>query len=200
MKKILTGIFLLILTLGGVSAGIKLPHSLNPKNIPQESSVRTNVAKPIIKISEIGTPKILRIPKIKVDANIESLGLDKEKAMDVPKDSDNAGWFNLGVKPGEKGNGVLDGHLDKASGAPAVFWNLAKLVAGDKIIVTDEKGTDRTFSVVRIAQYPYDNFPLQEVFGPSDKAMLNLISCNGTWNSLTHNYSKRTVVYSQLSE
>ena len=200
MKKILTGLFLFILTLGGVAAGTNLSHSLNHKQIPQASLVNAKTAKLTVKLAVPGNPKILRIPKIKVDANIESVGLDKEKAMDVPKDSDNAGWFNLGVKPGEKGNGVLDGHLDKASGAPAVFWNVANLVSGDKIIVTDEKGTDRTFSVIKIAQYPYDNFPLQEVFGSSDKAMLNLISCNGTWNSLTHNYSKRTVVYSQLSK
>lgn len=143
-------------------------------------------------------PQTLQIPVINLKATIESVGLDKDRKMDVPKDSDDVGWYDLQNKPGEPGNAVIDGHLDKESGAPAAFWNLHKLNVGDKIIVTDTDGDNFTFSVIRKATYNYDTFPISEVFGPSSKKFLNLISCAGAWNSTAHNYSERTVIYSEL--
>jgi len=200
MKKLLTLIFLIIIVVLGINVGLKVPHSLSEKtNLLPSGSVKSDQSSvsPVESV-KVGIPKTLRIPKINLDANIESVGLAADKSMDVPKNSDDVGWYNLGVKPGEKGNAVLDGHLDKSSGAPAVFWNVAKLTPGDKIIVTDSNGKDNAFLVTKKTEYPYNDFPLQTVFGPTDKYMLNLISCNGAWNSTTHNYSHRTVVYSEL--
>ena len=117
--------------------------------------------------------------------------------MDVPKTDHTVGWYKLGYKPGEKGNAVFAGHLDKADGSPAVFWKISDLKAGDKIMTTDSKGKSYTFTVTRLTKYPYDAFPLNEVFGNSDKAKLNLITCEGAWNSAERIYSHRLVVYSQ---
>ncbi len=205
MKKIFL-IILIALAGGGIFFGTQLGHSgktnsnfsqdvqqvVPGENTQQQKTTVSNSE------SEYAVPKTIHIPKIKVDAPIESVGQDAKKAMDVPKDSDNAGWYNLGVKPGEKGNAVLDGHLDKSSGAPAIFWNVSKLSEGDKIVIDDVNGKSHTFSVTKNTKYPYDNFPLQEVFGPTGRRMLNLISCNGVWNSKTHNYSQRTVVYAEM--
>lgn len=203
MKKIFI-ILLIFLAIAGGYFGLKTSHSspevisqqAQQKDLPENSKQKDNLTETTAPV--YGIPKTIRISKIKVDAPVESVGLDAKKAMDVPKNSDNAGWYNLGVKPGEKGNAVLDGHLDKSSGAPAIFWDVAKLEIGEKIIIEDENGKSTTFSVVKNTKYPYDNFPLQEVFGPTEKRMLNLISCNGVWNSKTHNYSQRTVVYAEM--
>lgn len=145
-------------------------------------------------------PKTISIPKINVNADLESVGLDNEKRMDVPVNADNGAWYKLGFKPGEKGSAVIAGHYDKKDGSPAVFWDLTKLVPGDKIIATDINGKELTFEVTRNEKFPYDNFPLQEVFGASSDSMLNLITCEGNWNSSTGMYSHRTVVFSQLVE
>jgi sortase (surface protein transpeptidase) len=95
---------------------------------------------------------------------------------------------------------VLAGHYDKKDGSPAVFWDLNKLQKGDKITVIDDKGEKQTFSVIKLAKYPYDNFPLKEVFGDSEKPMLNLITCQGTWNDKSNTYAERLVVYAQLDQ
>jgi sortase (surface protein transpeptidase) len=106
--------------------------------------------------------------------------------------------FDLGYRPGQVGNSVIDGHYDKVDGSPAAFWNIGKLQKGDKLIVTDENGKELTFAVTRLVKYPYDNFPIKEVFGDASVPMLNLITCHGQWNKNTKNYSERMVVYSQL--
>jgi sortase (surface protein transpeptidase) len=208
MKKI-TLIFILLI-FSGIGFGFTAKHFLAASTTQKQVLLPT-----IVEITPTTTetvenkkqanltsdiPQTLRIPKISLQAPIESVGLDTERKMDVPKNSDDVGWYDLQNKPGEPGNAVIDGHLDKASGAPAAFWNLHKLDVGDKIIVTDAKGNALTFSVIRKATYNYDTFPIAEVFGPSSKKLLNLISCAGAWDKTAHNYSERTVIYSQLDE
>lgn len=143
-------------------------------------------------------PQTLSIPKINVVASVEPVGEDNQGRMDVPTHADNVGWYRLGYKPGEKGSAVMDGHLDTVTGAPAVFYSIGQLSEGDQIIVTDKNGKNLTFEVTNIQTYPFDQVPLKAVFGPSEKPMLNLITCVGTWDVGSRNYSSRLVVYTQL--
>jgi len=204
MKKIVSIFLFLIVIAGGIGFGVNATNNLKGEKevLPASSKQTTKKQAPAPVVKEAvkpGVPQKIRIPKIGVDATVESVGLDAEKKMEVPKGADNAGWYSLGARPGEKGNAVLDGHLDKKDGSAAVFFKVASLKAGDKILITDDKGKEYTFAVTSVTEYPYDNFPLQKVFGPTSESMLNLISCKGTWNEETHNYSHRTVVYSQLT-
>ncbi len=168
--------------------------SANPE--PSEKVIITNpFPKP-----EIGEPVRLVIPKLTVDAVIENVGLTDENAMDVPKEKGNAGWYELGAKPGELGSAVIAGHLDDKNGDPEVFYNLKDISAGDEIEVEDENGKKYTYVVTRVQTYPYASFPLQEVFASSDKTRLNLITCEGTYDKSSKLYSDRLVVYSELKE
>lgn len=146
----------------------------------------------------IGVPERLSIPKLGINVFVEQVGLDSQHRMDVPKNTDNAGWYDLGYKPGEEGNAVIDGHLDTLYG-PSIFYNLENLTMGDEIFVTDDTGRQLIFIVTSTASYPFDQVPLQAVFGPSDKPHLNLITCGGGWDSVNKNYSNRIVVYSDLT-
>lgn len=145
-----------------------------------------------------GIPQRLIINKIGVDTNIESVAEDTQGRMAVPKEVNNVGWYQLGFRPGEMGNAVIDGHLDSPT-APAVFYNLTSLTPGDEITVVDGQGEQRKFIVTGIKYYPFDLLPLQEIFGPADKPHLNLITCTGIWDSINKNYSQRVVVYSEIS-
>lgn len=146
----------------------------------------------------VALPQNLSIPKINVNAFVEQVGQDAGGKMDVPKEVINIGWYQLGFKPGESGNSVMAGHLDTVTGAPAVFYNLNQLQIGDQVIVTDVNGKNLTFEVVKVQSYPFNQVPLEEVFGSSNKRMLNLITCVGTWNVGSRNYSHRLVVYTEL--
>jgi sortase A len=203
MKKFLFVVLFLFVVGGGLTLGTTIAN----KNKPQETAVLPAQQKavvkeqPTIKPVEAGIiPEHISIPKINVDAVVESVGMDEKGRMDVPKGADNTAWFKPGYKPGQVGSAVIDGHYDKESGDPAVFYDITKLTKGDEIIVSNGSGKKLTFAVVRIAEYPDDNFPIKEVFGPASKPMLNLITCQGKWNEESHNYSHRGVIYAELVE
>ncbi len=188
----------LILFIGVILAGF-LYRNLSAT----ESSTRTTTSGKIAHQNpedqkDIGLPVKLEIPSISITSNVEYVGLDEKKNMDVPKDAKNVGWYNLGAKPGEIGSAVMAGHLDDPKGAPAVFWDLKKLQKGDEIKVTDKNGKELVFIVTRIETYPFDKFPLQEVFADTSGKYLNLITCEGEFDKATKNYSERTVAYAQL--
>jgi hypothetical protein len=147
---------------------------------------------------KVGTPITLRISAIGVDAPIERVGQDKKGAMDVPKNVDGVGWYELGTKPGELGSAVMDGHLDKVTGERAVFYKLASLKVGEEIIVEDEFDKEYRFKVVENRTYPYDKLPLVKIFTTSDRPRLNLITCGGEWDVANKNYSNRQVVYAVM--
>jgi sortase A len=144
-------------------------------------------------------PVTFTIPKLGVqNVKVESVGLDKENKMDIPKDENNVAWYNMGAKPGELGNAVIAGHFDKKTGAPAVFYEIGKLKPGDELKTKDRDGQERTFIVTEVKTYELSEFPLEEVFGLGDKARLNLITCEGTYDKTSQLYSHRLVVYSEL--
>ena len=199
MKKLLFTILFIGIIGGGVTFGAKLgdvlPSSKGDQVLPARVETQEKNTSPTE--NPVAAPQTLRIPKINVQTTIESVGMDEQGRMAVPKDADNVSWYKPGYKPGEKGSAVLAGHFDKETGAPAVFWNVGKLTTGDKVIVTDVQGKEHTFAVIQTTKYPYNDFPLQKVFGASSEPMLNLITCQGAWNETTRNYSHRTVVYTQ---
>jgi sortase A len=148
----------------------------------------------------VGYPVRLRIPKIGVDANVERVGLAADGAMDVPKDPDDVAWFESGVRPGEQGNAAIDGHVDSCC-APAVFWDLRKLVAGDEIIVVGDDNIERHFVVRGWETYPDTAAPLDRIFGPSFAPHLNLITCdqNSAFDRARGSYDGNLVVYADLA-
>jgi len=84
-------------------------------------------------------PVRIKIPRINIDAVIESVGLTSQGAMDVPVKPEDTAWFNLGIKPGEIGSAVIDGHSGYKNNKPAIFDNLYKLQKGDKIYIKTMK-------------------------------------------------------------
>ena len=39
--------------------------------------------------------------------------------------------------PGQIGNAVIAGHLDRKDGSPAIFWGLRQLAVGDSVMVRE---------------------------------------------------------------
>jgi LPXTG-site transpeptidase (sortase) family protein len=145
--------------------------------------------------SGYGLPVRLEIPKINVDAMVDSVGLTSDGAVDVPKGPADVAWFDLGPRPGENGSSVIDGHSGWKDGIPAIFDNLYKLQKGDKVYVKDAKGMTISFVVREILTYD-PHADASNVFNSSDgKAHLNLITCTGTWNETDKTHSERLVVF-----
>ncbi len=141
----------------------------------------------------------LRIPAIGVSATVERVSVVEDGTRAVPKNEWNVGWYRGGYVPGTLGNAVMAGHLDWTNG-PAVFWNLKRLKVGDTIYVTDSRKVERKFIVQRTVVYPFDQAPLDAIYGKSANANLNLITCAGKYDRALQNYDKRLVVYTTLAE
>ncbi|MFA5187818.1 MAG: class F sortase [Patescibacteria group bacterium] len=172
---------------------------LIPNRSIQSSSAQPNenaVAPPKQEKASPGLPVRLKIPKIKVDAAVDSVGLTRQGAVGVPKGPLTVAWFNVWPRPGENGNAVITGHYGPwITGQRSVFDNINKLAKGDKLYVKDDKGTTITFVVREIKTYTLKS-DASEVFISTDgKSHLNLITCVGTWNKKTKLYSNRLVVF-----
>jgi len=141
--------------------------------------------------------KKLEIPALKVDAKIEDVGLTKTGSMNVPTNDDNVGLYKHGAKPGHKGNAVIAGHLDTYTSSNGVFKDLDKLKTGDSVFVTEGENTLQ-YKVAKSETYDAKNAPMEAIFGSSDKARLNLITCAGKWDNRLHQYSHRLVIYTDL--
>ncbi len=161
-----------------------------PATIAQPSPTTARVTSP-----GVGLPLRLLIPKIKLDAAIEYVGLTPIGAMDTPKTAINVGWFQLGPRPGVMGSAVIAGHYGLSRNKPAAFDNLHTLAIGDKILVQDNKGILISFVVRKIQRFD-PKADATTVFSSTDgKAHLNLITCEGIWDTVAKGYPKRLVIF-----
>lgn len=148
--------------------------------------------------STVGIPVRLEIPEIKVDANIQFVGQNDKNEMDTPSNGTDVAWYKFGPRPGEPGNAVIAGHLDTFTSRFGVFMNLEKLAIGSDIYVKDDAGKTYHFKVTKKESYGYRDAPVKEIFGESDTAKLNLITCGGVWDRKAQSYTERLVIYTEL--
>lgn len=176
-----------------LSSPITVLEQQNPVNNESVQSAPADISP---KQTNQGIPVRLKIPAINVDINLESVGLTPQGDMDISKGPTNAAWFNLGPRPGETGSAVIDGHYGWwKNGVPAVFENLNKLRTGDKIYIEDQTGATTAF-VMRDAKKYNPDADASDVFSSNDgQSHLNLITCNGVWNSIQKSYSDRLVIF-----
>lgn len=141
-----------------------------------------------------GLPVRLKIPAIGIDAAVTHAGLTSEGMMSTPKDPESVVWLAVGTIPGEEGSAVMAGHFGFKD-TPAVFDTLHTLQPGDTLATEDADGMTTTF-VVRAVRLYGQNEDTSDVFGSNDgKAHLNLITCEGAWDTLRESYSGRLVVF-----
>jgi len=139
-------------------------------------------------------PARIQIPAIGVSARVISLGLNKDRTIQMPNSWVEAGWYEHGPAPGERGPAVVVGHVDSKSG-PAVFYRLRALRRGDVIRIVRRDGTAVRFRVQRIERWPKSRFPTRRVYGFSRGAALRLVTCGGDFNASTGHYVDNTIVY-----
>ena len=142
-------------------------------------------------------PVRVRIPSIHVDSSLLRLGVDGAGALQPPDDFGLAGWFPASPVPGDVGPAVIAGHVDSYVG-PAVFFRLRELAAGDEVLVDRSDGTTARFSVTAAHRYPKDAFPTEEVYGPTARAELRLITCGGAFDRSARSYRDNVVVTAVL--
>jgi len=143
-------------------------------------------------------PARLIIPTIGVDAPIGTMGLDSTGALEVPTAWADSGWYGGGAAPGQTGPAVIVGHYDSTTG-PAVFYRVPSLKAGQKIDVRLTDGRMLEFAVDNLEMVSKDAFPTDQVYDPTTRPELRLITCGGSFNTTTHHYRDNVIVYAHLT-
>lgn len=185
-----------LILIAAIALALRVTNQENAVNLPIPPADGTAVA-----TYTSSTPVTLIIPAIGVNAKVEPVGKTAGGNMAVPSTLKTVAWYKLGAAPGEIGNVVMAGHLDSATGKPGVFINLHELKIGDLIEVIGESGEKFVYKVTGSKVVPYENpgpEVLQDTFGKTDKARLNLITCEGTWVQAKKSYTDRFIVNSEL--
>jgi LPXTG-site transpeptidase (sortase) family protein len=165
--------------------------------LPTVAPRPTATAKPTITPapSPVTAPPVrLLIPAIGVDAPVTVKGLRSGAVMDVPDGPEDVAWYNFTARPGMGGNAVISGHLDYHDYGAAVFWRLKELREGDIVEVRLADGSVLRYRVSLKLSYDARMAPVSEIVGPTSKEVVTLITCGGTFDSGSRNYSDRLVV------
>lgn len=143
----------------------------------------------------VALPTSVSIPTLSVMSTLIPLGVNPDLTVQVPllTSAGQAGWFDLGVRPGEIGSAVLLGHVN-ADGVTGVFNKLGTMNLGDIVSVGRADGTTVSFKVIRVHTVLKSQFPSQEVYGPKSDAEIQLITCGGTLDRAAHNYLSSVIV------
>jgi hypothetical protein len=191
----------LVVIVGG-TAGLLLTHHSTPALRPVAAGVAALpaptgpiVAPPQSAATLVARPVSLTIPLIGVKTNLITLGLAAGGAMQVPPSTSTvAGWFTGSPRPGAVGSSIIVGHVDSKHG-PGIFFRLPELQKGDDVFIKRSDGTTAEFRVTEVQEYPKDHFPTDTVYGPTPDAELRLITCGGTFDSVTGHYLSNIIVY-----
>jgi hypothetical protein len=143
----------------------------------------------------VGRPTSITIPAIGVEARVVPVGLLEDRTMEVPE-VDTAGWYEPGPRPGEAGPAVIVGHVDSRSG-PAVFFRLRALRPGDRVVVGQAGGGERSFLVERVERQAKDALPVERIWSGTSRPVLRLITCGGSFDRSTGHYRDNVIVYAR---
>lgn len=156
--------------------------------VPPMSPVASTASKPVR----------LEIPAIGVDATVQYVGITGNGDMGTPDNFTDVAWYKYGPVPGQLGSAVIDGHVDNGLSLAGVFKHLDNVKVGDDVYVIAADGSKLHFVVTDMEKYPYTSGPTQKIFGQTDAARLNLITCSGTWVPGARTYDERLVVYTKF--
>jgi LPXTG-site transpeptidase (sortase) family protein len=144
-------------------------------------------------------PARLLIPKIEVDAPLETKTVEEDGVMPMPSGPEVVAVYDMSLyHPGEEhrvgfgGNAIFSGHVDYIHYGPAVFWNLSELKPGDEVDVRLDDGTVYHYAVVWNQKWSTEDIPWSQVFEVNSHDAVTLVTCAGSWDG--HEYSDRRAV------
>jgi hypothetical protein len=187
------GLAVLAAAAAGCSAGAAGAPAASAAATPVKSAIADGYTS-ARDFGQVALPTRVRVPGIDVSSPLERLGKAADGSIQLPTRAAEAGWYDGGPRPGERGPAVIVGHVDWDHG-PAVFFRLREVRAGDEIDVDRADGSTARFTVTKVQQVPKTDFPTELVYAPSLDTSLRLVTCGGTFNHAVHSYRDNVIVY-----
>ncbi len=145
---------------------------------------------------DVAEPTRIAIPQLGIDQDLTELAVIG-RTLQVPDDYDDIGWWGGGPVPGRQGSAVVVGHVDSPTG-PAVFYQLSGITPGTKVQISLENGSRAAFAVTDVEVFDKNSFPSSRVYQSRGRPGLFLVTCGGTFDTETKQYSSNVVVSARL--
>ncbi len=147
----------------------------------------------------VSNPTRVEVDKIGASSSLIPLAKQPSGEIQVPdvQTPQQAGWYSLGVVPGQVGPAVILGHVD-GGGKPGIFKRLREMQAGDTARVLTADGNTLTFRAYEVLQAQKDEFPTARVYGDTEGPELRLITCGGAFVGGDLGYQDNIIVFMRL--
>jgi len=140
-------------------------------------------------------PHRLLVPGIGVDAEVVSIGMTDDLALQVPDDPAVLGWWNGGAGPAAgTGTVTVTGHVSWA-GTPGALRHLAELPPGESAWLIGADGAGIRYVSERVETYLKTALPSQDIFATAVPERLVLITCGGAFDPFTGRHDSNVVAY-----
>ncbi|MCC5032496.1 class F sortase [Streptomyces sp. WAC 00631] len=151
-------------------------------------------AEPDRRASAVTPPVRLRIPRLRVDAEVQPVGLARDGTVAVPGDAAGTGWYRYGPAPGAPaGSAVLVGHVDSRTGRLGALAALHDVRAGDAVIVRRKGAPAVRYTVASQEVRDRDRLP-GELFRRNGPPVLTLITCTLPYDREQGGYRNNLIV------
>jgi len=138
-------------------------------------------------------PRVLALPRQRVVALVQSVGVTAGRQLDLPSDPGQVGWWAGGQPVGAaSGSTVIAGHLDSARSGIGALAALLSVKVGDPVEVSG-RGMVLHYRVASRSTYRKTALP-GAVFRLDGPPVLVLVTCGGPYDSRTHHYRDNVVV------
>lgn len=195
----------------GPTTQVQSPAPTPPADVPPSPpATQSPSSTPAVPYPSIGTapaapapvpvpdvPTRLVVPAIGADLAVIPDGVDDTGQMALPKDPAVASWYQYGADPGaDSGAVVIAAHVDSAEYGIGPLSALRKLAAGDSIIVYSGS-TQFEYVVDTVQQIDKGEIDMTAVFSRDGEARLHVLTCGGTFDPVTRNYSDNVLAIAE---
>jgi len=160
--------------------------------VPPAGAATTTAGLPVPKEGTV--LEQIDIPKIGLQSPVETKGVNSRGEMEDPSGKDAVAWYTFSEFPGFGGNAVFSGHVDWFTGELGSFGRMKELKDGDEILVKMSDGMELKYKVSSSKLLKVDEVKVDEVVGRTEKDSLTFITCEGTFNRSSQDYSHRRIV------
>jgi len=149
-------------------------------------------------VEAVAVPVRLEIPTLGITTDLEQVRRRPDGTVGVPRRPDRAAWYAESARPGAAGTAVLLGHVDSRTG-PAVFYRLRRVRRGATVVVYRSDDSAVRFVVDKVERHDKDAFPTIDVYFPTVRPTLRLITCGGDYVRSAGGYQANVVVFATLA-
>ncbi|MFF8409367.1 class F sortase [Streptomyces omiyaensis] len=143
----------------------------------------------------VPAPSSVRIPRLRLRAPIDPVGVAPDGQVVVPEDPDRVGWYRFSPSPGAgAGSSVIVGHVDATGRGLGVLAALSEVREGDQVAVDRQDGSTVAYRITSRRTVAKNALGESGAFRREGLPTLTLITCAAPYLRDNGGYQNNLVV------